>query len=100
VQTEPLPPAASLADSSSAAAPAPGELQEAANGTAGLSSQECLDLQLDLGFSCQVSIDRLALTFQRGSTQPPTDEQLRDAVAALWAGSLPTERWAGCPERC
>ena len=56
-------------------------------------AQACLALQVNLSASCQVSIDRLALYFPRGSTEPPTQEQLDQALAALRAGGLPAE---GC----
>ena len=56
-------------------------------------AQACLALQVNFSASCQVSIDRLALYFPRGSTEPPTQEQLDQALAALRAGGLPAE---GC----
>jgi hypothetical protein len=56
-------------------------------------AQACLALQVNFSASCQVSIDRLALYFPRGSTELPTQEQLDQALAALRAGGLPA---AGC----
>lgn len=50
----------------------------------------CLDLQLRLGAACQVGIDRLALHFPRGSTDLPSEQQRRDALAALAQGGLPS----------
>ncbi len=39
----------------------------------------------------QVGIDRVATYFPRGSTDPPTDEQVQDALQALQAGFLPSK---------
>ena len=55
--------------------------------------QPCLNLQSQFSAGCQVAIDRLALYFPRGSTEPPTDEQREQALGALKAGGLPSK---GC----
>jgi hypothetical protein len=55
--------------------------------------QLCLDLQSQFSAGCQVAIDRVALYFPRGSTEPPTNEQREQALAALKAGGLPSK---GC----
>ena len=56
------------------------------------SGQACLDLQITVGASCQVAIDRLARIFPRGSTELPTPQQQQEAVAALVEGGLPVDR--------
>lgn len=81
-----------------AAAPARHLLQEGDGGSfvapeGEISAETCLHLQGTFGASCQVGIDRVALIFQRGSTSPPTPEQVQEAVASLQTAGLPTK---GC----
>lgn len=39
----------------------------------------------------QVRIDRVAQYFPRGSSDPPTEEQIEEALQALKAGFLPSK---------
>lgn len=51
--------------------------------------EACLSLNRQAGYTCSVSIDRLAQSFPRGSTELPTQQQIEDALAALRQGGLP-----------
>lgn len=51
----------------------------------------CLDLPLHMQSSMQVRIDRVAQYFPRGSSDPPTEEQIEEALQALKAGFLPSK---------
>ncbi|KAL4452167.1 hypothetical protein ABPG75_007829 [Micractinium tetrahymenae] len=50
-------------------------------------------MRVKFGAACQVGIDRVATYFPRGSTDPPTEEQIADALQALQEGFLPSK---GC----
>lgn len=80
--SEDQPAAAPVAEDQPAAEPAVAE---------GLSSEvACQELHHQFGAACSVGIDRVARIFPRGSTQLPTVEQLKAALAALRAGGLPS----------
>lgn len=57
------------------------------------SGQACYDMRVNFGAACQVGIDRVAQYFPRGSSDPPTEEQIEEALQALKAGFLPSK---GC----